>query len=368
MFNSARLSLARRRRKLTKKGLAELAGLDQKSIIRYEKGEVYPNEDNLSALSKILRFPKDFFFGDDLDEPAIESVSFRSLKSLLARDRDAALAGAAFGFLLNDWAEDHFSLPSTDLIDLKEGAEPDAAARHLRQKWGLGESPVRNMIHMLEAKGIRVFSVNESAHALDAFSMWRNGRPFVFLNTLMTAERSRFDAAHELGHLILHKHGGPGGGRAAEDEANQFASCFLMPEASVRSKLPRISVLNQIIKAKKIWGVSVAALNYRVHKLGITTDWQYRKFCIQIAQIYGKSEPEGLQNERSILWEKVLASLRANRKTKRKIADALLLPVEELEDLLFGLTNMQSIDGFGTGAKQGQGRAKLRLIVTNKRD
>lgn len=30
---------------------------------------------------------------------------------------------------------------------------------------------------------------------------------FYFLNTSRTAERCRFDLAHELGHLVMHKHG-----------------------------------------------------------------------------------------------------------------------------------------------------------------
>src|SRR3546814_6566541 len=58
----------------------------------------------------------------------------------------------------------------------------------------------------------------EDTKNVDAFSCWRNGQPFVFLNTFKSAERSRFDAAHELAHLVLHRHGGPQGreiGRAS---------------------------------------------------------------------------------------------------------------------------------------------------------
>ena len=52
---------------------------------------------------------------------------------------------------------------------------------------------------------------------MDAFSLIRDDRPFAFLNTDRSAERQRFDAAHELGHLLLHAgaagaRAGPGGG------------------------------------------------------------------------------------------------------------------------------------------------------------
>ena len=86
---------------------------------------------------------------------------------------------------------------------------------------------------------------------VDAFSMWRQETPFVFLNTQKSAERTRFDAAHELGHLVLHRHGSPQG-QDAEREANAFASAFLMPRASVLANAPRMATLDHLIPAEKI--------------------------------------------------------------------------------------------------------------------
>src|SRR3546814_6955040 len=103
------------------------------------------------------------------------------------------------------------------------------------------------MIKLLESKGVHVFSLAEDTKNVDAFSCWRNGQPFVFLNTFKSAERSRFDAAHELAHLVLHRHGGPQG-REAETEANQFASAFLMPHADLVSTLPYVSSIDQILR------------------------------------------------------------------------------------------------------------------------
>jgi Zn-dependent peptidase ImmA (M78 family) len=79
-----------------------------------------------------------------------------------------------------------------------------------------------------------------------------------------------------------------------------------MPEDDVRAMLPRVSSLNQIIEAKKRWKVSVAALNYRLHKLRVTTEWQYRQFCIQIVERgFHKKEPYGIPRETSVVWQKV---------------------------------------------------------------
>lgn len=360
MFSSARLSLARRRRKLTKKALAELLSVDQKTIIRYESGEGEPPVDSIAAIAAALEFPEQFFYGTELDEPRVEAVSFRSLSSMPARERDAALAVGALAFLLSDWVDERFKLPEHELIDCKEWLSPEVAARALREKWGLGERPIRSMVHLLEAKGVRVFALVENTKTVDAFSMWRRDTPYVFLNTFKTPERSRFDAAHELGHLVLHKHGGPRGGRVVEDEANQFASAFLMPEADVKAKLPMVNTLNKIIEGKKHWRVSAAALNYRLHKLGTTTEWQYRSFCIQLMEQFRNSEPNGIEREVSQLWDKVFTDLRTEGMSKHRIAAELGIPIGELENLVFGLTAFQSIEGLGKSS--GKSRAKLAVV------
>jgi Zn-dependent peptidase ImmA (M78 family) len=96
--------------------------------------------------------------------------------------------------------------------------------------------------------------------------------------------------------------------------------------------------LEQIVQAKKRWKVSVAALNFRLHKLGITTDWKYRDFCIQISQHkYNVQEPHEIERERSIVWQKVMKTLWAEKTTQKDIAQALCLPESEVTTLIFGV-------------------------------
>ena len=206
MFNPSRLTLARKRRRLTGRELAELAGLTPVHVSRIEQGKAENLEKStLEALPKALGFPSDFFFGGDIDLPNKDSASFRSLSAMTAKERDAALSAGAIAYLLSDWVEERFNLPEVDLLDLSHEREPDSAARSLRSYWGLGEKPISNVIKLLESKGVRVFSLSEDTKNVDAFSCWRNGVPYVFLNTFKTSERSRFDALHELGHLVLHR-------------------------------------------------------------------------------------------------------------------------------------------------------------------
>jgi len=89
------------------------------------------------------------------------------------------------------------------------------------------------MIHLLESKGVRVFSLAIDAREVDAFSTWKAETPMVFLNTFQNFEHSRYDAAHELGHIgSCIGHATPNG-REAEREADLFASAFLMPKAAL---------------------------------------------------------------------------------------------------------------------------------------
>jgi len=338
MFNSKRLSLARKRRRLTSKGFAELIGMSPVTVTRLEKANNEPDPATVDAIVKALGFPREFFYGDDIDDLTKHAASFRSLTLMTARERESALAAGSLAYLLSDYVTARFNLPQPDLIELSHERDASIAARVVRQHWALGEQPISNMIKLLESKGVRVFSLAENTKNVDAFSCWRNGIPYVFLNTFKSAEHSRFDAAHELGHLMLHKHGGPQQGKEAEVEANNFASSFLMPRSDVVSRLPHVRSLDKLVTAKKRWGVSVAALAYRLHKLGILTDWQYRTFCIQINQRgYRTNEPDGLPAEESVVWRKVFTELWSDRISKNQIAAELHLPPDEIENLVFGL-------------------------------
>lgn len=346
-FNPKRLSLARRRRGLTKTKLAELLGVEVRSITAYESDEFRPDKERLNALAENLNFPVQFFFGDDLGEIAPDIVSFRSMSKMTAGQKNSALGAGAIALMLNEWIEARFDLPVADLPDLSQEPHPEAAADALRRLWGLGELPIKNIIHLLESKGVRVFSLSIDTAQVDAFSMWHAKTPFVFLNTKKSCERSRFDAAHELGHLVLHRHAGAKG-QEVEREANAFASAFLMPRGSVLASGLHMATVDQIIRFKPLWTVSVGALAYRIRDVGLVSEWHYRTLCIEIAQRgYQKKEPNEAQRETSQVLGKVFAALRDEGTTKNDIAGALSVHVDELDQLVFGL----ALTAFSGGAR-----------------
>lgn len=342
MFNHKRLSLARMRRRLTNKGLAELAGIAPLTITRLEKGENQPDDETVAKIATVLRYPPEFFYGDDLEIIPLDAVSFRSLTKMSAKERNSAISAGSLGLHLSQWVEDQFSLPKNRLLDLSQETDPEVAAQSLRQHWSLGVKPISHMIKLLEAHGLRVFSLSENTVSVDAFSFWHGEKPYIFLNNFKSAERSIFDAAHELGHLVLHKHAGNRDVRAAEREANAFASAFLMPRDDIRPRMPRLITVPTVLKSKVRWRVSAMALTYRLHTLKLLTDWQYKSMCIELGRRgYRMGEPIGIEREKSSVWSKVFSQLWLERITKIEIAAELNIPLDELEGLVWSVSSVQ---------------------------
>lgn len=360
-FNYSRLEVARKRRGLTKTALAKRAGISARSLTAYERGEKEPGALTVARLADAVGFPKDFLARPDLDEPPRDGSSFRALSSLTARQRDQALGSASLAMDLADWIDKRFKLPDPDVPRLR-GVDPETAAEAVRSAWGLGERKAPNMVHLLEAHGVRVFSLAEESVTVDAFSFWRDGEPFVFLNNLKTSERSRMDAAHELGHLVLHWRGGAQG-RRAESEAQAFGSAFLMPRGSVLAEAPRGGRLSDLIKAKRRWNVGVANLAYRMHGLDLLTDWQYRSLFIEMSQRgYRKNEPREIPRETSQLLARVFREMQDEGTTRTSIARQLSLPIEELSKIVFGLIP-RSLMGEGKADSVGpRQRADLKVV------
>ena len=331
---------------MTKVELGRQCGLTPKALGDFEASRLVPSAGTIEAIASVTRFPATFFERSDTDEPTKDGVSFRSLARMTAGQRDAALAAGAIAFELSAWIEHRFELPTPKLPDLRE-FEPAEAAMALRARWGIGQRPIGNMVHLLESEGVRVFSLAERGNRIDAYSLWHRDIPFVFLNTIKTAEHSRMDAAHELGHLVLHRHGVPRG-REVEKDAQGFAAAFLMPEGDVRAAIPKLITpsLHQLARLKLRWRVSLAALAHRLYRLNLLSEWSYRGVFVQLSK-YGRSrEPNGIEKETSQVLAKVFGASKNGGVSKSDAARQLDIYSEDLDSLVLGLC-MTGVSGRG---------------------
>ena len=357
MFTPARLKLARQRRQLTAAALARALAVSPRSVSDFEHGRRTPTEAELTELARLLGFPVEFFAAGEPAELAEDVVSFRARAKLPARRRTGALAAGRLAIEFNAFLERRFTLPEVDVPVVD--SSPSAAVDAVREQWQLGTKPAPNLVHLLEAHGVRVFSLGVDHADVDAFSFWHDGTPYVFLNTAKSAEHGRFDAAHELGHLVLHAGGRPLDGVDVEAEADAFASAMLMPDVDVLTYVPDDPTTDQVLRASPRWRVSPLALTRRLRELRQVSDDVYRALGAELARVDGDSEQA---RESSQLLAKVFKSLREQGLSPHELAAELMLSTQELNNIVFGLV-VTALPGRSYALRTPGGRtAHLRLV------
>jgi Zn-dependent peptidase ImmA (M78 family)/transcriptional regulator with XRE-family HTH domain len=281
LFDCERLTLARRLRGLRKNQLADAVGTTPKAIGRYEAGVQRPDELSLKRLAIALGVPVEFFQAGR-SPVSMDGAHFRSLRSTSQIERDQALAYGRIATDIVAALEDLVDFPEVDLPEYPvspdeiAGPGPVEAARLTRKALLERPGPVPHVVRLLETHGVIVLVLPQAAERVDAFSVGVHPRPMVFFNPAKGDYwRNRFDAAHELGHLVMHADAEPGE-KVVEDQAHRFAAEFLMPEQDIASELPATADWERLARLKANWGVSMAALLYRARTLGIMTETAYR--------------------------------------------------------------------------------------------
>lgn len=340
-FDPTRLTLARELRGLTKTEVAALVEKSPSAISQFEGGRARPDPKTLKRLALALGQPLAFFTQTrSASLIPLDHCHFRSLRSASQRDRRRLLAAGTLLTELVQVLEELVEFPA-EAISLR-AMEPrvprdiDKIAAEVRSAWRLGMGPIDNMVTLLENKGAIVSPVLQGCDDVDAFSLWHNHRPLVFLILKDSATRSRFDAAHELGHLIMHADVVPGNPEV-ERQANRFASAFLMPEESFRVECPRRLVWSHFHELKRRWKVSLWALVRRAFDLGCIREATYRRACVQLNRKYnvgGHRRPEENEppRESPTLISQALDAI-TNEYSLEELARKMSLSVRDLEVL-----------------------------------
>ena len=344
-----RIRLARARRGLTKAALARATGFSVRQIDEYEaQGAPAAHVERLAAE---LHVPEPYLTREGVDPILTSEARFRSLSRATERQRSAACAAGTSGIELYEWLADRFRLPSVVLPDL-DGEAPERAADAVRAAWEQGRGALPNLTQLAEANGVRVVSLPPIAHTVDAYSLWREDRPYVFLSTMKSVERTRFDLAHEIGHLVLHSRGHRGD---LEREADEFAAAFLMPAELLLARVGKEPAVPAVLRLRSDYGVAATAMLRRLHDLGVLSDEVYRQDCVVLAQRgFRSGEPGGLRPERSRVFEQTLGLLRSSGASIDVIASEVGLSLQDLHDLTFGHTVLSLAGGSATRtARQG---------------
>lgn len=340
-FDGRRLALARRLQRLLRSTLADRTSVSAAAITQFERGTARPTNAVVAELALALGMPVDFFRRGRSVEPVPASAAhFRSLRATPAISREQALAFAEISLVVVDLVEQYVDLPAVPPLAEPLDAEPGPGqlprlAAETRARLGVGPGPIPHMVRLLEAHGVVVLRLpREVDHRVDAFSTEAGHRPLVLLSPAKDDRaRSRFDAAHELAHLVLHQDVDPGS-KIVERQADTFASEFLAPSEQLEPDLPRKVDWDVLAQAKTTWGLSLAALVYRAHRLGLWGEHAYRRANQHLAAV-GYPEPGPLGPPESPYLLGAAMELLAQAGTSAgDLAAASRLPVRQIEEIV----------------------------------
>lgn len=282
---------------LTQEELATKVGVQQSTIARIENDTLSPSLDLLEAISRQTGFLPSFFEQEPVDNFSLGTLAFRKHKLLSAQEESKAYQYAK---IMYEHTRTMFSQlkVSPPRLPETEGEEPQVAARIARTSLGLSpDTPIRNLMKVVEGNGLLIFLLPLILSKIDAFSTWAQldyQRPFIAVSLGKPTDRLRFSISHELGHLVMHRTL-KGTLTNLEQAADQFAAEFLMPESAMKRELIPPITLTRVAKLKPKWGVSMQALIKRARTLGILSERQYRYLCQQIsAHGWKKQEPSNL--------------------------------------------------------------------------
>ena len=310
-FVAERLKQTREARGISATSLAEILGLTRQAIYKYELGEATPHPEITGKLSTILGVPVKFFM-KPMFQLETAPIYYRSMSSATKSARTRAerrlewLQESA-AYLRTFVNFPRVNVPQFDPPQHIEAITQDdieIMASECRRFWGLGDGPISNVTRLLEQNGAFVALDSLGADRLDAFSVLSNidKTPYLIINSDKTsAARLRWNLAHELGHILLHRHLDKQSTpqfQLIEDQAHAFAGAFLLPATSFLDDF-YVPTLDAHVALKAKWIVSIQALIMREHKLELINDKQKRYLFMNLGKRKWRTK-EPLDDEQSI--------------------------------------------------------------------
>lgn len=339
MINGLRVKQAREIRKLTQTELARRLKLTQSTIGKLESNSREWDRHLVEQLAFQTGFPVSFFYQGVSPDFPLGTFLFRCRAKLPANEKSRVRQLALLQYEILEKLSVgtlpiplHF--PNLNYVEARQ------AAHHARNALGLPpDTPIPNLIHKLEKNGVFVFSVSNVSDDFDAFSLWSDGdprRPIVVVNPTKPADRMRFNCAHELGHLVMHR--SPRGSvKELEHDAHVFASEFLLPSEILKREIQIPISLENLGLLKKRWGVSIQALIVKAKDLQLITDRQYRYLFEQISTLgWKKREPHqfDIKPERPRLLKKLAEMAFGNPPNSKEIGSLVSIPESWVEAML----------------------------------
>ena len=314
-FNQHMMVLARLSRGLTQSELSDRTSTKQGTLSKIETGIKEPSSTAVQKLARILEYPGKFFYqqGRPYGFPPFH---YRKRKKLSAKVLGRIIAEMNIRrmhvskLLISYELPSKNTIPEIDLDEFQNEPTHSSAieniARSIRESWMLGNGPIPSVVGTIEDHGGMVISCNFGTSLLDAISQRIDGMPALFfVNIHRPADRVRYTLAHKIAHMAFHTTTLKDGDEQ-ENEAEEFAGAFLLPEDEIMPQLRRFN-LRHLANLKMYWKVSMGAIAVRADRLNLITPYQRKMFWIEMGKLgYRRREPNEPAKEHPTLLRKMV--------------------------------------------------------------
>lgn len=326
---------------MRKNRLAQAIGVSPAAVSQYENGTARPSPAVVARLALALGVPAERFLAEiDLAPVIATTAHFRSLRATSQLERDRAFAHAIATLdltrALERWVKlPGVRLPECSVEDSKSMSMIEVTAEGVRAEFGVPIGPVPNVVRLLESRGIVCTRLPAHSRRVYAFSAPFPPRPVVVLSLdRQHRAAARFDAAHELGHLVLHHDAEPGT-HLKEQQAHAFAAAFLAPQDQIADALPRKVDWAALLELKRTWGISMQALLYRARTIGTLSEASYRRAMTEVSKRGWRGREPGDEGgaERPSIFPRALEMLADRGVTLADLASAAALPLATAREI-----------------------------------
>ncbi|MFD1375312.1 ImmA/IrrE family metallo-endopeptidase [Micrococcus antarcticus] len=321
-----RIRLARERAALSRSALAASLGICEREL-------AHAPEDLSLALADALGCAPQFFRLPAAQGIDTERIFFRSPRRTSTAQKVAAAALGRNGVELYNLITRNFRLPHTGIPELC-GFTPEDAAAHLRTEWDLGCGALPDLLHLLEARGVRVLSLPASLEAVKTFSFWEDGQAFIFL-AAGSRNAQRLAMAHELGHLLMHSSLGENREQvaAAEREADEFAARLLLPSLSLQVRVSDSLQIPQLLALEEQFGTPAQVILAHSRARGLLGEGAYQWLSQELALEPAQEHQQLVSRVFSLVFPSLQ---RDHRASTARIARELGQTASQIHELTFG--------------------------------
>jgi Zn-dependent peptidase ImmA (M78 family)/transcriptional regulator with XRE-family HTH domain len=279
------------------------------TVSNYERGSTVPPEPVLALLAELYRRPIAWLQGGGHE---LAGVRYRCLKATRKADKQSYEGQALRWIELYLHVEKQLKQrlrPMKEYANFKVSVDDMGAslARRVREKMKLGTYPLPSTARLLENFAVHVLSLATPAR-IDGFAARIGLSRVVVLNPLVSPDRMRLNALHELAHHLFEDciHDGHLSSEEIERRAFEFAVVMLIPDQMLRKAMESNSIV-RLVQFKERYGISLAAMFYRARQKNYISAGAYQRVMIEFSkQGLRKQEPGEVLPDRPLRMEWLL--------------------------------------------------------------